>query len=47
MKKPELIDILEKLAKEDLEDGEDIFDHPCSVAVRAINSVDIDDKEEF
>ena len=45
MNKEELIDLLEDLAKKDLEDGADIFDHPCSVAVRAINKYESDISE--
>jgi hypothetical protein len=37
MKKKELIELLEDIAKKDLVDGSDLFDHPCSVAVRALN----------
>ena len=37
MVREELIELLEKVAEVDLEDGADIRDHPCSVAVRAIN----------
>ena len=33
----ELTDLLEHIAEKDLEAGADLFDHPCSVAVRAIN----------
>ena len=37
MDKKDLIELLEQVAKEDLVEGKDIFDHPCTVAVRAIN----------
>lgn len=37
MNREELIDLLKKMAVNDLEDGSDIFDHPCTVAARAIN----------
>lgn len=37
MNKKELIELLEELAQKDLIEGKDIFDHPCTVAVRAIN----------
>jgi hypothetical protein len=37
MDRIELVSQLEELAKQDLTDGADIFDHPCTVAIRAIN----------
>lgn len=37
MNKSELVELLETMAKKDLTDGADISDHPCSVAIRAIN----------
>ena len=37
MNKQDLTELLEDIAKSDLSDGADIFDHPCSVAVRAID----------
>lgn len=37
MNKAELIELLDQIAERDLEDGADIFYHPCTVAVRAIN----------
>lgn len=39
MNKIELCELLEELAKKDLVDGGDIFDHPCTVAVRALNQI--------
>jgi hypothetical protein len=36
MDKKELISLLEELAIDDLADGADLSDHPCSVAVRAL-----------
>lgn len=36
MKITGLIAMLEVVAENDLEEGADIFDHPCSVAVRAL-----------
>ncbi len=35
----ELKQLLIKIACADLEDGADIFDHPCSVAVRRIDEL--------
>ena len=37
MNKQELIELLEKVAEYDLEEGSELRDHPCSVAIRAIN----------
>lgn len=37
MSKAELVELLENIAVNDLVPGADLFDHPCSVAVRAIN----------
>lgn len=37
MNRIELIELLEEIAKRDLEEGANINDHPCLVAVRAIN----------
>ena len=37
MNKNDLIKLLEELSKNDLSSGSDVYDHPCSVAVRAIN----------
>lgn len=37
MDKQELISVLSELASKDLADHSDINDHPCMVAVRAIN----------
>ena len=42
MNKDELIEILKEVAEKDLVDGKDIFDHPCSVAIRAITQYDLD-----
>lgn len=36
MKKEELIELLTELAQKDLVDGADIDNHPCSIAIRAI-----------
>lgn len=36
MNERELFEILEEVAEKDLVDGHDIYDHPCTVAVRAI-----------
>jgi len=37
MNKEELVYFLEEIAKEDLVNGADVYDHPCSVAIRALN----------
>lgn len=37
MKKEELIELLDALAEEDAVDIASVPDHPCSVAIRAIN----------
>lgn len=37
MNKTDLIDILTEMAEKDIVEGHDIHEHPCSVAVRAIN----------
>lgn len=37
MDRHELTDLLSKMAESDLVDGADIYDHPFSVAIRAIN----------
>jgi hypothetical protein len=37
MEKQELTTLLDALAIDDLADGADLRDHPCSVAVRALN----------
>lgn len=37
MNKTELNEALADIAKKDLSDGADILDHPCAVAIRAIN----------
>jgi hypothetical protein len=36
IKDDELIALLTRIAKADTDEGADIFDHPCSVAVRRI-----------
>ena len=36
MNKTDLVDLMEQIAERDLVDGHDLYDHPCSVAVRAI-----------
>jgi hypothetical protein len=38
MKKAELISLLAGIAEGDLVEGEDIYDHPCTVAIRALNN---------
>jgi len=45
MGKDDLIELLEQMAENDLDDGADIFDHPCSVAVRAITQYEADIKK--
>ena len=40
MKREELISILEELAEKDLSNGADIYDHPCSVAIREIKELE-------
>ena len=45
MNKNELLELLDEIAGKDLEDGADIFDHPCSVAVRAITQYEADIKQ--
>jgi len=45
MNKDELIELLEDMAEKDLVDGADIFDHPCTVAVRAIRRYEEDIRE--
>lgn len=37
MNREELFHLLGELAEKDLAPDSDIFDHPCSVAIRAIN----------
>lgn len=37
MNRAELIELLETIAEKDLIEGSDVSDHPCSVAIRAIN----------
>ena len=37
MNRNELKEILVAMAKEDLSEGSDLHDHPCSVAIRAID----------
>lgn len=44
MNKAELTGFLEIIAEKDLADNATIFDHPCSVAVRAIEQCFIDIK---
>ena len=41
MNRSELIELLTELALKDLSDGSDIYDHPCSVAIRAINQLPV------
>ena len=36
MNKKEIIDLLTDMAEKDLHGDADLFDHPCSVAVRAL-----------
>ena len=38
MNKEELIDLLAEIARKDLPEGQDIYDHPCSVAIRALSN---------
>ena len=38
MDKKELIALLAEIAEKDLAEGQDIYDHPCSVAIRALNN---------
>lgn len=45
MNKNELIELLSELASLDLVEGENIEDHPASVAIRAINQCFEDIKE--
>lgn len=45
MYKNELIVALKDLAKKDLTDESNIFDHPCSVAVRALDQAYYDIEE--
>ena len=40
MERDELIMLLELLAENDLVEGENIYDHPCSVAVREIKKLE-------
>lgn len=44
MNRIELKEILSEMAENDLEDGADIFEHPCTVAIRALDKAfaDID-----
>ena len=37
MNRKELIQLLQEVALYDRADGSNIYDHPCSVAIRAIN----------
>jgi len=37
MNKTQLIELLNELAEEDMAEGSEIYDHPCSVAIRALN----------
>lgn len=36
MNRTELVELLKELAEKDLAEGTELFEHPCSVAVRAI-----------
>ena len=36
MENNELIELLNELAEKDLAEGADLFDHPCSVAIREL-----------
>jgi hypothetical protein len=40
MQRSELKEVLQDLAVKDLVDGKDIFDHPCSVAIRVIENME-------
>lgn len=42
MNKETLTELLKELAEADLKSGTDIHDHPCSVAVRALDQCFID-----
>jgi len=44
MNKIELVELLAGIAQKDLIAGEDIADHPCSVAIRAIEQSFVDVK---
>ena len=37
MNREELTGLLAELAEADLQEGKDLYDHPCNVAIRAIN----------
>jgi len=37
MNRPELIELLQELVESDLVVGSNIYDHPCAVAIKAIN----------
>lgn len=37
MNRKELVELLQEVASYDLADGSNIYDHPCSVAIRAID----------
>lgn len=45
LNKLELTSLLADIAEGDLAEGSDLFDHPCSVAIRAINQCFTDIKE--
>lgn len=42
MSRKDLVKLLEELAAKDLSEGDDIYDHPCSVVVRELNKM-VDD----
>lgn len=37
MNRQKLVELLENIAENDLEEGSDLKDHPCSVAIKAIH----------
>lgn len=37
MNREELTEVLETLAEKDISDGSELHDHPCSVAIRALD----------
>lgn len=42
MNKKQLIELLQEMAEKDLSEDANIYDHPCTVAVREINSLSDD-----
>jgi hypothetical protein len=37
MQKDDLVELLKSIAEKDTNEGHDVYDHPCSVAIRAID----------